>query len=497
MAFVIVAVLLPACRLFSAEQPLPSMSLIQAAARGELDQIRLHIARGSDVNKGDNRGRTPLAAAVQTRHVDAAKLLIEAGADVNADTSLGPPLVMAASRNVSLVELLLAHGANPNITDSGGRTALIVAAELRSKDVVQLLIDKGADLNVTDRQGRTALSVAERSRDEEVIELLRSHGAQLPANTFERDPYGGRGMAPGMGSATQESASYRTSRSEPAILADPNAIKAKLQSLPAVSQKLKVLDANCASEERSWASRRSDNRTALIRMVARQFADEMAFLKGVAASEKATQTVAAIDELAAKRVARYEAIGSELREQRREALAQMRQTAGRTRARTSSRSGRGRSSRGSTGAYGGQMQGDPAGPYAMGRPDRAPSREEAANEAPVFDAETENQIQAWLGANPEDKRTLLNDVQAMDLTELEALHAKATEEKATKTTAAIEGLMLARQDRVERILTKMAEEDERLQRLAERQALTGGVRGRTTGQQPTQPATSTRRGRRR
>lgn len=476
------------------EQPLPSIPLLQAAGQGNVEQIRLHIARGTDVNKVGDRGRTPLAAAMQAGHVEAVRLLLDAGADANADTPFGPPLVMAASRaNLELIELLLSKGANPNVTDGSGRTALIAATELRAKPLVELLIAKGADLNVTDRQGRTALSVASRNRDDEISELLRSHGAQEPTNTFERDPYGGAGMAASM---TQAS-SYRTRNAQPQILADPNAIRTRLQSFPDVAQALNVFDANNAPEERAWASRRSDNRTTLIRTVARQFADEMAYLKRVATGEKATQTVSAIDELATKRVARYEAIGSELREQRRASLEETRESTGRSRGRTSGRTSRGRTSRGAIEGYGGQMEADPTGPYATGRPARPSSRDEAQADEPVLDAETQDQIQAWLGANPEDKRTLLNEVHAMDLAELEALHETATEEKATKTIAAIEGFMLARQGRLERITTKMAEEDERLQRIAEREALTGGTRGRTTGQEPTQPTTSARRGRRR
>ena len=55
-------------------------------------------------------------------------------------------------------------------------------------------------------------------------------------------------------------------------------------------------------------------------------------------------------------------------------------------------------------------------------------------------------------------------------------------EEAKKTAAAIEGLMLARQRRVTDIAAKMAEEDERLQRLEDRAGATaapGAVRGRT------------------
>jgi hypothetical protein len=105
----------------------------------------------------------------------------------------------------------------------------------------------------------------------------------------------------------------------------------------------------------------------------------------------------------------------------------------------------------------------------------------------------------------------------VDLAELESLRQTAIEEGTPdsepagdtpptqvgvkKTTAAIEGLMLARQERLDRIMAKMAADDARLQRAADRygttdlQTPTRGRRGRGRMlQQPDQPMP--RRGRR-
>jgi hypothetical protein len=152
-----------------------------------------------------------------------------------------------------------------------------------------------------------------------------------------------------------------------------------------------------------------------------------------------------------------------------------------------------------------------AGPYGAPQP-AAPGAEQVAEEP--LDPETQNQINAWLSADPLDKRSLLTTLHDADLAELAALRQIAMEEKiaqpqsalkaivsaftqptaaqdqtpaevgAKKTTAAIEGLMLARQDRLDRIMARMAADDERTQRMAERygttqtQMSTRGRRGR-------------------
>ena len=338
------------------------------------------------------------------------------------------------------------------------------------------------------------MSVAMRGRNEEITAFLREKGATEPVTGYDRDIYGRGGMPGG-----ESSRGYRTEQRETDVLEDPNAILAKLAAAPEVGKALKAVDANSASEGRSWASRRSDNRTTLIRAVAKQFGDELTFVRGIAGGEKATKTVAAIDALKVKRQERYEAISSELREERRLARQAEATTRGRGRGRAAGRGATGRGSRESVQGYGGPEMG-PGGPYEEARSARGRARPEGEDDGPILDADGENQLRAWLGANPEDKRSLLNDVHELDLIELDILRETAVEESATKTTAAIEGLMLARQQRVDGIIAKMAAEDERLERLAERAGpggTTGAGRGRrgasTTQQRGGQTGTSGRR----
>ena len=489
-AHLLISLLVATSVLPAAEQAVPTKTLQQAAALGDIEQLNLHIARGADLNKPDARGTTPLAVAIQSGRVEVTKSLVAAGADVNLESSFGPPLVIAAIRmQAEIAEFLLNKGANPNAKDTGGRTALLAAVETQQQGLVELLVAKDADVNAADQQGRTPMSEANRTRNQEIIDFLRQKGALQPVNDYGRDPYGGAG-ALSAGSA----GTYQANAAPPDILADPNAIRAKLVAFPDLAEALKAADANSASEERSWASRRSDNRTILVRAAAKQFGDEMAFLKTVAVAEKAEKTVAAIDELATKRTQRAEIISSDLRAERRLAQQEARELAGRGRARASARG------RGTAQGYG-DADMSAAGPYANPRPQPGRRRADAEADQPVLDADTANQLQAWLGANPQDKRSLLAAVHQLDLIELDTLRLTAVDEEASKTTAAIEGLMLARQGRLERITAKMAADDQRLERMAARTGPPPGAprsrRGRGTVQQPQdQPTTPTRRPRR-
>jgi hypothetical protein len=51
----------------------------QAAIDGDVDQIKLHIAKGADFNKADQYGYTPLKRAIEGHHPEAAIAIIESG----------------------------------------------------------------------------------------------------------------------------------------------------------------------------------------------------------------------------------------------------------------------------------------------------------------------------------------------------------------------------------------------------------------------------------
>jgi ankyrin repeat protein len=453
-----------------ANQSGPTKSLQQAAIDGDVEQIKEHIAKGADFNKMDQYGYTPLKRAIEGHHPEAAKAIIESGkADLNIKDRDGRAVLLVAIMNAELevADLLIAKGADVKTKDSYETTALHLAVRNGDLEMSEALIAKGADVNATDKGGQTPISLAMTKNDAEMVALLKKHGAKEPVRDSLYGDYAYAGDQPG-----QQAAAPAEPPRE-AIEIDPNAIREQIKPFEGLAAALKAVDDKSVAEQTGWIQRRTDNRIVLAGAVERQFNEEIAFLKPIATTEKAEKTVKAIDELNVARKARFAEITLQLREQRRTAQATARDTGTMTggTGRTMTRGARGRTANTGT-APGGYA---PAGPY--GAPGtRVPQRRAAAEvNEPVLDAETKTQVDAWLNANPEDKKALLEAVHQMNLVDLDDLRLIAVQEEAKKTAATLSGLMLVRQERVEKITKKWQEDDERMLKLQERYGQQGGM----------------------
>lgn len=458
--------------LASSASEAPPKSLQEAAGSGDLEQLKRHIDKGSDLNKADQYGYTPLKRAMESHQVEAAKLLIEAGANVNTKDRDGvtPLITGALNGQTELVEMLLAKGADKNAKDNSERTALHAAVQMSRTDIVDILVKAGADVNAQCR-GQTPLSMATQRNLTEIAGILRQAGATMP--TVANSPYGDYG---GYEQGGAEAGAYVAAPVRVDIEVDPNAIRKQMQEFPDLTPALAAVDKNSQNEQRAWIQQRIDNRTSLIGAVEKQFGDDLAFIKKVATAEKAAETTKAIDELAVRRKERYAAIADALREQRREMLRQSREMMGGRgaysgRGGRTSRSSRSTSTQDSTSPYG---YGDTAGT-------RTPTRRHEPNE-PQLDAETQSQIQAWLNAKPDDKKGLMEATYDLDESELGAVHQIATEEEAKKTCVAIMAVLMVRQERNAKVAAKWLEDEERMRRLQERLG-TNNTQG-TPGAQP-------------
>jgi hypothetical protein len=76
-----------------------------------------------------------------------------------------------------------------------------------------------------------------------------------------------------------------------------------------------------------------------------------------------------------------------------------------------------------------------------------------------IDTHTQNEIRDWLQATPENKIRLAESVHEQLASELSSIGNIAVEEEAKKTAAAIDGLLLSRQQRFTRTAQTMEEED--------------------------------------
>jgi ankyrin repeat protein len=173
--------------------------VLKATNTGNTAAVENAIASGSDINKKDKNGNTPLILAA--RHGDAGivRALLMKGADVAiknndgydallaltsytmmstpTDNKTTEPIGVITEGHLKAAALLLDHGADVNTKTKDGMTALLVATKLRKKDIVDLLLSKGAAVNATDQQGATALIIAASKGYGELICPLLRKGA--------------------------------------------------------------------------------------------------------------------------------------------------------------------------------------------------------------------------------------------------------------------------------------------------------------------------------
>ena len=130
-------------------QSLPSnaKALHRAAAAGDIEAVKQHLAAGTDVNVKDEDGWIPLHYAT-------------------------------ANDQKETVELLIAEGAEVNVKDKYDGTPLHSATANDHKEIAELLIAEGADVNAKVNDGRTPLDFATDEKQTEIADLLRKHGGK-------------------------------------------------------------------------------------------------------------------------------------------------------------------------------------------------------------------------------------------------------------------------------------------------------------------------------
>ena len=142
-----------------------------------LEYIKTLLDHGANVN-------APIHDNTLTRTIFTMQWFLESGAT--------PFVRASQSGDVELLKLLLARGADPKIATDHGDTALTAAAGIgwvegvtyehsakENVDAVKLLLDLGLDPNAANHDGRTPLMGAALKGRSEVVQILVDHGARL------------------------------------------------------------------------------------------------------------------------------------------------------------------------------------------------------------------------------------------------------------------------------------------------------------------------------
>ena len=165
-----------------------SMTALTYASRsGHKDMVILLLNKGASPHMlvGSWRENTSLREAVTAGHKEIVKLLLDKQDGVGARLSMDYALIEAAKKgSKDMVEQLLDKGADPSAEGNAehdksftGSTALIVASDYGHKDIVQLLLNRGANLHMTNICGNTALMIASWCGHKDIVQLLLDRGA--------------------------------------------------------------------------------------------------------------------------------------------------------------------------------------------------------------------------------------------------------------------------------------------------------------------------------
>jgi hypothetical protein len=124
-----------------------SVSLHDAARRGDLQRLQEFAKDGKDINGKDFKGVTPLGYAV-------------------------------AHDQLSCVKVLIDMKANLNEVDSAGNSAVHFAAGYGRVKVLEHLLARGANASKVNQMGMTPLAAAQQNNQQQAMALLQRHGAK-------------------------------------------------------------------------------------------------------------------------------------------------------------------------------------------------------------------------------------------------------------------------------------------------------------------------------
>ena len=156
------------------------IGLLEAAAEGDVKEIRRLLRNGENPNQADEGGITALMDAAAGGHSDTAKVLLDNSADPNQAEEYGWTALMwaATGGHSKVAKVLLDNDATPDQANKNGVTALMWAAIDGHSKVAKVLLDNGATPNQADKNGWTALMFAAAGGHSDAAKILLDNGAK-------------------------------------------------------------------------------------------------------------------------------------------------------------------------------------------------------------------------------------------------------------------------------------------------------------------------------
>lgn len=159
-------------------------ALLDAAMRGDADQVAIALRAGAAIEARDANERTALLLAVTNDRLDVARLLVSLGADPDAldDRHDTPWLVTGVTGSVAMAEVLLVAGPDLTVRNRFGGISIIPASERGHVEYVRRVVQTDIDVNHVNDLGWTALLEAVILGDgsapyQEIVRILLGAGA--------------------------------------------------------------------------------------------------------------------------------------------------------------------------------------------------------------------------------------------------------------------------------------------------------------------------------
>lgn len=149
--------------------------LMSAAWYGNIEMMKLFVARGANPRRANRNGEQPLQLAAWNGHLEAVKWLLDNGAVLNRDGNYWGALHYAVfNGHKELARYLVERGANVNARSPNGSTPLMMAAREGREELARFLLESGADTRAKNDWDDTALTLAMRYDHYRVGKMISS-----------------------------------------------------------------------------------------------------------------------------------------------------------------------------------------------------------------------------------------------------------------------------------------------------------------------------------
>lgn len=141
---------------------IPKVSIHDIIADNDIESMKLYIKNENDLNLKNYNGEPLLHYSIRRKSKEISYLLIEAGADIESKTIYDETPLFPAVRinDIDMVKTLIGKGVDVNAVNSVGETPLYYAVAWGRLEIMDILIDAGADIDVKTSLGKGLLHTA-------------------------------------------------------------------------------------------------------------------------------------------------------------------------------------------------------------------------------------------------------------------------------------------------------------------------------------------------